>query len=142
MVANAHQNPDPEAMKTFDRGYLVAVVGFLVCIDGSFILDYYIQFENLRQCQSPYSLLNRPHKIGVAVGLLLVIFTIIISLRTRRNLNKLQEQPFIFLLCIIYRIYFALQALSVHYFWISEIPDICPEFVKLISEVHSELYEY
>ena len=48
MVANAHQNPDPEAMKTFDRGYLVAVVGFLVCIDGSIILDYYIQFEKLR----------------------------------------------------------------------------------------------
>ena len=90
MVANAHQNQDLEAMKTFDRAYLVAVVGFLVCIDGSIILDYYIRFENLRQCQSPDSLLEKPIKIGVAVGLLLVIFTIII--RTRKNLNKLQEQ--------------------------------------------------
>ena len=33
MVANAHQNIEPEAIKTFDLGYLVAVGGFLVFIN-------------------------------------------------------------------------------------------------------------
>ena len=102
MVANAHQEQEPEGKRIFDIGYLVGVVGLLVVmiplplmilyhVNGiSFIqrcLDADTRHADTRQTD--------PGMLRVAVialSLSAFTFTILISLRTRKNLRKLQEE--------------------------------------------------
>ena len=97
MVANAHQNPGLEAVKTFDLGYLVAVAGFLVFINGLPVLEFVVHgnpYVKLCLGEDSKQPLTSLMMIGLSFSLLLFSFTIMISLRTRRNLLKLQDHHF------------------------------------------------
>ena len=97
MVANAHQNIEPEAIKTFDLGYLVAVGGFLVFINCLPVFEFVLHGNpHVKLCLGEGSKqpLTSLMMIGMTFSLLLLAFTVIISLRTRRNLVKLQDHHF------------------------------------------------
>ena len=95
MVANAHQDQDPEVRKIYDGGYLVGVVGlsaFCVCIPlVKLTAPNEIPITELCMgnisTQEPVLLL-----VIVAVFALSFLFTALISLRTRKNLRKLKDQ--------------------------------------------------
>ena len=117
MVANAHQEQEPEGKRIFDIGYLVGVVGLLVVmiplplmilyhVNGiSFIqrcLDADPRHADPRHADPRHADTRRAgtrhadrDMLRVAVTVLSLsafTFTILISLRTRKNLRKLQEE--------------------------------------------------
>ena len=96
MVANAHQMPEPEEKKIFDCGYLVAVAGFFLLFT-SFL---FLQFANddgipfVSRCNGDEDQTNWPPNlvfITITFLFLFLFFTILIGVRTRKNLRKLND---------------------------------------------------
>ena len=95
MVANAHQDQDPEVRKTYDSGYLVGVVGLSAfCVSIPLVkLTASDEIPITELCmgnistQEPVLLL-----IIVAVFALSFLSTALVSLTTRENLRKLKDQ--------------------------------------------------
>ena len=102
MVANAHQEQEPEGKRVFDIGYLVGVVGLLVVMIPLPLMIYYVNgIPFIERCldsdtrhadadtQTDHGMLR---VATIALSLSAFTFTILISLRTRKNLRKLQEE--------------------------------------------------
>ena len=94
MVANAHQEQEPEGKRVFDIGYLVGVVGLLVVVISLPPMIYYVNgIPFIERCQDADT--QTDHGIlrvaVIALSLSTFTFTILLSLRTRKNLRKLQE---------------------------------------------------
>ena len=101
MVANAHQEQEPEGKRVFDIGYLVGVVGLLVVMIPLPLMIYYVNgipfIERCLDADTRHADTRQtdPGMLRVAVialSLSAFTFTILISLRTRKNLRKLQEE--------------------------------------------------
>ena len=102
MVANAHQEQEPEGKRVFDIGYLVGVVGLLVVMIPLPLMIYHVNgIPFIERCldsdtrhadadtQTDHGMLR---VATIALSLSAFTFTILISLRTRKNLRKLQEE--------------------------------------------------
>ena len=97
-MANAHNDPGPDGLKIFNIGYLAGIAGLLIALKviGIFqflISDEYVPYTALCQKKS-LELESKPFypaTIGVVVVTLCVIFAVIITRRTYRYLNKLQD---------------------------------------------------
>ena len=96
MVANAHQEQEPEGKRVFDIGYLVGVVGLLVVVIPLPLMIYYVNgIPFIERCLDADTRQTDPGMLRVtviALSLSAFTFTILISLRTRKNLRKLQEE--------------------------------------------------
>ena len=94
MVSNAHQETEPEAKLLFDIGYLAAVAGFLLISVAIPVLQFTLNGIRaiplcLRQEENvDLNLL----KISTAATVLIFTFTILISIRTNKNVRKLEDQ--------------------------------------------------
>ena len=97
MVSNAHQDTEPEAKKLFNIGYLAAVSGFLLIALIMPVVQYSTHgIQTIQLClreedkpdKLPFGLVE----IATASIVLIFIFTVLISMRTMRNLRKLQDQ--------------------------------------------------
>ena len=94
MVSNAHQETEPEAKRIFDIGYLAAVAGFLLISVAIPVLQFTLNGIRaiplcLRQEENvDLNLL----KISTAATVLIFTFTILISIRTNKNVRKLEDQ--------------------------------------------------
>ena len=101
MVANAHLEQEPEGKRVFDIGYLVGVVGLLVVVIPLPLMIYYVNgipfIERCLDADTRHADTRQTDRdmLRVAVTVLSLsafTFTILISLRTRKNLRKLQEE--------------------------------------------------
>ena len=96
MVSNAHQDTEPEAKKLFDIGYLAAVFGFLLIPLVMPVVQYTMHgIETIALCLREEEKLPVSFdllKISTASIFLIFTFTVLISMRTVRNLRKLQDQ--------------------------------------------------
>ena len=96
MVSNAHQDTEPEAKKLFDIGYLAAVSGFLLIPLAMPVVQYTMHgIQTIALCLREEEKLPVSFdllKISTASIALIFTFTVLISLRTIRNLRKLQDQ--------------------------------------------------
>ena len=99
-MANAHQDPGPEGMRLFDMGYLVAVFAFLLFSNGFPLLQFLTHGNpHLARCRGEGEKEGEEGEaftplmiIGVIFWFLLLVFTLLISVRTRRNLSHLREE--------------------------------------------------
>ena len=97
MVANAHQVPGPEERKIFDIGYLVAVLGFFLVFVSPLPVLYFASdgipfiFRCINGEEDTKS--SQPKIVFITVTFLLLFFffTILIGVRTRKNLRKLKD---------------------------------------------------
>ena len=97
-MANAHQDPGPEGMRLFDTGYLVAVFAFLLFSNGFPLLQFLTHGNpHLARCRGEGEKEGEEEEaftplmiIGVIFWFLLLVFTLLISVRTRRNLRHLR----------------------------------------------------
>ena len=97
MVANAHKEPGEDGMKMFNIGYLAGVSGILLAWNGAIVVKVLISDDNIAFTDI---CLNKqissgsfyPVTIAVTVVLLCVVFSVIISLRTKSYLGKLQDR--------------------------------------------------
>ena len=97
MVANAHNEPDPEGMKIFDRGYLVGVGIFIILLNILPLLQFWVhgipEIEDCRGQGDPDQKSFPTLMVTAAVfGFLFFIVIVLSSIRTRRNLEKIQDQ--------------------------------------------------
>ena len=97
-VANAHNDPGTDGLKIFNIGYLAGIAALLLAlmIMGIFqflISDEYVPYtalclkKTLEFESKPFF----PAIIGVVVAILTVVFAVIITRRTYKYLNKLQD---------------------------------------------------
>ena len=94
IVSNAHLDPGPDGKKIFDAVYLVAVFGFLVFTNGFPIFKFLVHGNphvSLCQDDAEQKVVSSLMLIGSVFWSLLFTFTIIIDLRTRKNLGGLQD---------------------------------------------------
>ena len=91
MVANAPHDPGNEGRRIFDIGYLVAVSVFLLLVNGFPLFQFLVHGNpHVVMCQSQgqdHITVSPLMIIGTAFCFLLLIFTFLISVRTRKNLN-------------------------------------------------------
>ena len=99
MVANAHQEREPQQIYIFDMVYMAAVSAFpLALISLPFLELWAHDLPFVKRCLGKHK--DQPikipilWKIGLAFYFLFVMFHFMISLRTRKNLKKLQDQHF------------------------------------------------
>ena len=93
-MSNAHIDPGSDGKKIFDAVYLVAVFGFLMFTNGFPVLKFLIHGNpHVRRCQdnTEQKVVSNMMLIGSVFWSLLFTFTIIIDLRTRKNLGRLQD---------------------------------------------------
>ena len=98
MVANAHQERDPEQIKIFDTVYIAGLTAFLLAFISLPFMELLVHDLPLtRRCHGKSD--DKPIKnsgiisnIVLALYLLTVMFHIMIGLRTRSNLKNLQEE--------------------------------------------------
>ena len=89
MVANAHQDQGPEGKKIFDAGYLIGVIGVITVITVIPILKFTLQETGI-----PFFQLCLGKVLPLILIIFLVlgfIFTVLVGLRTSKNLQKLQD---------------------------------------------------
>ena len=94
MVSNAHRSLDPEDVKIFNIVYFVGVTGFIIVVNSFPVVQHflhgisYISFcRNLALHPTTIMVL-----IPISLCLLALVFTIMISLKTRKSISKLQDQ--------------------------------------------------
>ena len=97
MVSNAHQETDPEAKLLFDIGYLAAVAGFLLISVAMPVVQLTLNgIRAIPLClrQEENIDLNGLNllKISTAAIVLIFTFTVLICIRTNKNLRKLEDQ--------------------------------------------------
>ena len=96
MVANAQGVPGPEEKKIFDIGYLVAVFGFLLFFTALPFLQYAtVGISFVSRCngitEEEETGQSKIVFITIAFLFLFFFFTILIGVRTRKNLRKLND---------------------------------------------------
>ena len=97
MVANAHQVVEPEAKKIFDIGYLVVVFGFFLVFIATLPVLQFTRDEIpfVSRCISGEEDLKngQPNLVFITVAFvfLFFFFTIMIGVKTRRNLTTLKD---------------------------------------------------
>ena len=97
MVANAHLVQEAEGKKLFDLVYLVGVIGMILAL-GSLPFVLLLKTEEgihkIDQCRGRESVNDKQvlFLIANAFCLLGFVFIVPVSLRTRKNLGKLQEE--------------------------------------------------
>ena len=100
MVANAHQTSGQEEKKIFDIAYLVAVSGFFLVFFTTLPI---LQFSSdgipfVSRCNGEEDIKDRqPNLVSITITFLLLFFffTILIGVRTRKNLRKLKDDQLI-----------------------------------------------
>lgn len=95
MVANAHHEPDPEEMKIFDRGYLVGVSFFVILLIILPLLQFSVHgIPEIEDClgQGDHQTFPTLMVTAAVFGFLFFIFVVMISIRTRRNLDTIEDQ--------------------------------------------------
>ena len=94
MVSNAHRTLTQEEVKIFNIVYLVGVIGFIIVINSIPVVQQILHGINYIQfC------LNQSSQLASIMGLipttfcfLALIFTVIIGLKTKKSISKLQAQ--------------------------------------------------
>ena len=96
MVANAHHLPDPDGMKTFDRGYLLGVSVLVILLNLLPLLQFSVHgIPEIEDCLGQEGDHQSFPTLMVTAAVLCFLFFIVIvltSIRTRRNLEKIDNQ--------------------------------------------------
>ena len=93
MVSNAHQETEPEAKRIFDIGYLAAVAGFLLLSLAMPVVQFTLNgIRTIDFCLGQEENIDDLLKISTAAIVLIFTFTVLVSIRTNKNLRKLQDQ--------------------------------------------------
>ena len=93
MVSNAHQDTEPEAKLLFDIGYLAAVAGFLLLSLAMPVVQFTLNgIRTIDFCLGQEENIDDLLKISTAAIVLIFTFTVLISIRTNKNLRKLEDQ--------------------------------------------------
>ena len=96
MVANAHQLPDPDEMKTFDRGYLLGVSLFVILLNLLPLLQFSVhgipEIEDCSRQEGDHQTFPTLMVTAAVFGFLFFIVIVLTSMRTRRNLEKIDNQ--------------------------------------------------
>ena len=108
MVANAHNDPGEDGMKLFNIGYLAGISGILLAWNAAVLIKVlmssdYLPFtilcfkKPLVESIDPLttrmrSVVFHPITIRIAVVILCLVFSVIITIRTKSYLTKLQDR--------------------------------------------------
>ena len=95
-VANAHNDPGPEGLKTFNIGYLAGIAGILLAWNGAILFKVAISEQyvpSTARCLK-ITLGSKPFypvTIGIVIVSLCFVFSLIIIRRTKIYLSRLQD---------------------------------------------------
>ena len=96
MVANAHHLQDPDGMRTFDRGYLLGVSLFVILLNLLPLLQFSVhgipEIDDCLRQEGDHQSFPTLMVTAAVFGFLFFIGTVLTSIRTRRNLEKIDNQ--------------------------------------------------
>ena len=95
-MANAHNDPGPEGLKMFNIGYLAGIAGILLAWNSAILFkvtisDQYIASTARCLGKTMESKPFYPITVGIVLMSVCLIFTVIITRRTKTYLSKLQD---------------------------------------------------